>query len=150
MDIAIDASVLVALLNPQDLWRDQSIALEHALLDAGNTPVYFDCVAAEAVSAAARRLREKGRTDEVGRLIHRLQARIPYEDLTWILPDGPIFYPQALELMRASSGELNFNDALIALACREREIPAIASFDADFDRVDWLKRVAEPKDLFSD
>ena len=50
-------------------------------------------------------------------------------------------------MMRGSSGELNFNDALIALACREREIPAIASFDADFDRVDWLRRIAGPEDV---
>jgi predicted nucleic acid-binding protein len=41
-------------------------------------------------------------------------------------------------------------DALIALACREREIPAIASFDADFDQVAWLKRVAAPEDVCAD
>jgi predicted nucleic acid-binding protein len=39
---------------------------------------------------------------------------------------------------------LNFNDALISLACRERNIPAIASFDADFDQVAWLHRLATP------
>jgi predicted nucleic acid-binding protein len=42
---------------------------------------------------------------------------------------------------------LNFNDALLALACRERNIPAIASFDADFDQVSWLRRLATPVDL---
>jgi predicted nucleic acid-binding protein len=42
---------------------------------------------------------------------------------------------------------LNFNDALIALACRERSIPAIASFDPDFDQVSWLRRLARPDDL---
>lgn len=49
--------------------------------------------------------------------------------------------------MRSGGGELNFNDALIALACRERGIPAIAGFDADFDRVPWLRRLARPEDL---
>jgi predicted nucleic acid-binding protein len=44
-------------------------------------------------------------------------------------------------------GARNFNDALLALACRERDIAAIASFDADFDRVAWLKRIAAPEDL---
>lgn len=62
----------------------------------------------------------------------------------------PRLYVDALDLLRNSNGDLNFNDALIALAYRKREIPTIASFDADFDRVDWLKRTAEPKDLFSD
>jgi predicted nucleic acid-binding protein len=147
MKVAIDSSVLVALLDPRDVWRDQSVAIESALLDAGITPVYFDCVAAEAISAASRRLREKGRAAEVPTLIKRLNDRVPHENLTWILPDVPAFYHPALEIMRASSGELNFNDAIISLACREREIPAIASFDADFDRVDWLKRIAAPDDL---
>lgn len=37
--------------------------------------------------------------------------------------------------------------ALIALACREWEIPALVSFDADFDQLPWLKRLATPDDL---
>lgn len=49
--------------------------------------------------------------------------------------------------MQTSKGELNFNDALIALACRERGITLIASFDPDFDHVPWLKRVAQPTDV---
>ena len=52
-----------------------------------------------------------------------------------------------LNLIRTSSGELNFNDALIALACRERGISTIASFDPDFDQVSWLKRVVMPSDV---
>jgi predicted nucleic acid-binding protein len=147
MEVAIDSSVLVALLDPRDVWRDQSLAVESALLNAGLTPVYFDCVAMEAISVAARRLREKGRAAEVPALIDRLKDRVPQENLTWILPDVPVFYRQALEMIQASSGELNFNDALISLACRERQIPAIASFDADFDRVGWLRRIAAPDDL---
>jgi predicted nucleic acid-binding protein len=147
VEVAIDSSVLVALLDPRDIWRDQSLAVESALLDTGITSVYFDCVAAEAISAAARRLREKDRAAEVPALIERLNDRVPHENLTWILPDVPAFYHPAMEIMRASSGELNFNDALISLACREREIPAIASFDSDFDRIDWLRRIAAPDDL---
>ena len=65
------------------------------------------------------------------------------------MKDVPRLYPHVLDLIRASSGELNFNDALIAIACRERDIPGIASFDADFDHVTWLQRVAEPADVDS-
>lgn len=150
MDIAVDSSVLVALLDPRDLWREQALALERALMTAGMAPVYFDCVAAEAVSAAARRLREKGRVADVSALLDRLNDRVSLENLTWILPDVPHFYAQALDMIRESSGELNFNDTLIALACRERQIPAIASFDADFDRVEWLSRIAGPQNIPTD
>jgi predicted nucleic acid-binding protein len=147
MQVAIDSSVLVALLNPLDLWRAQALSLQDALLDNRATPIYFDCVAAEAISAAARRLHEGGRVAEVQALLERLNARVPRDMLTWILPDVPRIYPQVLGLIRSSSGELNFHDALIALACRERGIPAIASFDSDFDRIPWIRRFASPTDV---
>jgi predicted nucleic acid-binding protein len=145
--VVIDASVLVGLINPHDLWRKQALALRKALLDADNELLYFDCVVAEALSAATRRLREKGRASEVKVLMDRLDAQAAPADITWILPDVPDLYPNVLALIRSSSGELNFNDALIALACRQRNIPAIASFDADFDRVSWLHRLACPEDM---
>jgi predicted nucleic acid-binding protein len=149
MRVVVDASVLVGLINPRDLWRKQALALRQALLDAGNELLYFDCVVAEAVSAAVRRLHEKGRTSEVEMLMDRLDSQAAPADITWILPDVPDMYPNILALIRSSSGELNFNDALIALACRQRDIPAIASFDADFDRIPWLRRLAQPADIKS-
>lgn len=147
MQVVIDSSVLVGLINPRDLWRKQSLVLRQALLDAGNELLYFDCVVAEAVSAAARRLHEKGRASEVKVLMDRLDAQAAPADITWILPDVPDLYADVLGLIRSSSGELNFNDALIALACRQRGIPAIASFDTDFDRISWLRRLAQPEDV---
>ena len=145
--VAIDASVLVGLINPRDLWHDQALALRNALLTSGLELLYFDCVAAEAVSAAARRLHEKGLSAEVEALLDQLSDQVPGDTLTWILPDVPRLYPEALDLIRSSWGALNFNDALIALACRERSIPAIASFDADFDEISWLRRLACPEDV---
>ena len=145
--IAIDTSVLVGLLNPRDIWHKHAQALHDAILQTNIIPAYFDCAVSEAISTAIRRLQEKRFHHEVLSLFDLLDARIPRQSLTWILPDVPRLYANVLALMRASSGELNFNDALIALACREREIPAIDSFDVDFDQVTWLKRVANPEDF---
>lgn len=150
MQIAIDTSVLVAWLNHDDLWNTQAETLKRFFLEHNIRPTYFDCAVAEAISAAVRRLHEKKRSHEVAILFTRLEMLVPVELITWILPDVPRLYSPALDLMHASSGELNFNDALMALACREREIPAIASFDSDFDRVDWLQRIATPDDLPND
>ena len=47
------------------------------------------------------------------------------------------------------NGQLNFNDGLIALSCRERSIHVLASFDRDFDMIDWLARIATPEDVQS-
>ncbi len=147
MNIVIDSSVLVGLLVPNDLWHTQAVALWNAIKTAGHTGLFLDCVAAEAISVAARRLHEKKRSSEIKPLLDRLDAQVPDDTITWILPDVPRLYPEVLALIRSSSGALNFNDALIALACRERGIPAIASFDADFDQITWLRRLAHPEDL---
>jgi predicted nucleic acid-binding protein len=104
MQIAIDSSVLVALINPRDLWRDQALALENALLAKSGKLFYFDCVVAEAISVAARRLHEKNLAAEVGALLDRLNARVPQETITWILPDAPRLYAEALALMRSCRG----------------------------------------------
>jgi predicted nucleic acid-binding protein len=147
MHIALDSSVLLALLNPDDVWHGRAIALQDAMVKADADFVYFDCVIAETISAVARRLHEKGKSDEVKTLLERLESQASRDLITWILPDAPRLYSEVLELIRTTSGELNFNDALIALICRERNIPLLASFDSDFDHVIWLKRVAIPSDI---
>jgi predicted nucleic acid-binding protein len=129
------------------MWREEAIALRRALRAADHELLYFDCVAAESVSAAVRRLHEKELWAEVEALLDGLSEQVPWSTITWILPDVPHLYSEVLALIRASSGALNFNDALIALACRDRGIPAIASFDADFDQIPWLRRLAQPEDL---
>jgi hypothetical protein len=43
MKIAVDSSVLVALLDPLDIWRSKAVDLHNALLAATITPIYFDC-----------------------------------------------------------------------------------------------------------
>lgn len=147
MKVAVDSSVLVGLIDPRDLWRDQALILRDTLLATDAELFYFDCVVTESISAIARRLHEKGRMAEVEALLDRLNDQVPDDIITWILPDVPVLYPEVLDLIRSSSGALNFNDALIALACRERRIPSIASFDAGFDQVAWLRRLARPEDV---
>ena len=115
----IDTSVLIGLLDPKDIWHDSATTLKNALQAHQVEVAIFDCVLAG-------------------------DLRV---DVLWILPDVPALYDDVVELVRSSKGELNFHDALIALSCRSREIPFIASFDGDFDNVAWLQRLAEPDDL---
>jgi predicted nucleic acid-binding protein len=145
--VAIDSSVLVGLINPGDLWLDKAVALRRALLDDKAELYYFDCVVAESISVVVGRLAEKGYLADVEALFDQLDAHIPAAAITWILPDVPRLYPEIINLIRSSSGALNFHNAIIALACRERAIPAIASFDADFDQITWLRCLARPEDV---
>ena len=145
--ISVDTSVLIGLLDPQDIWHRPALALIDAVEKNELEVFYFDCVLAEAVSTIARRLHEKRREGDLSTIIERLEEYCPRPRITWVLPDVPRLYSTILDLVQESQGELNFNDALIALSCRERGIPLLASFDQDFDQVVWLKRVAAPDDL---
>jgi predicted nucleic acid-binding protein len=145
--IGIDTSVLIGLLDPKDLWHEPATALKQALKAHGADVAVFDCVLAEAISTIARRIHEQRRTADLDRLVARILTDYPTEDILWVLPDVPVLYTEIVELVRSSHGELNFNDALIALSCHHRGIPLIASFDRDFDQLSWLRRVAQPDDL---
>jgi predicted nucleic acid-binding protein len=147
MIIAIDTSVLIGILDTRDVWHSAALQVQGALLPAQLAPVYFDCVLAEAASTLVRRLREQRREQEIPVLLDRLEAELPPETTTWLFPDVPRLYRHIMALIRSSAGELNFNDGLIALACRERHIRLLASFDRDFDRIPWLIRIATPADV---
>lgn len=79
MHIAIDASVLVAIINPNDLWHTQAKTLINRLDEVEFTPVNFDCAVTEAVSVLVRRLHEKGYGDEVPQMLEQFGAFIPPE-----------------------------------------------------------------------
>ena len=144
--MAFDASV-AGLVDAHDTWHKAATAPLESIRPDAFSPVYFDCCMTEAVSAVARRFHEKQRIPEFHQLIEELSTRVSPAMITWILPDVPRLYTDILEFTRSWSGELNFNDSLIALACRERSIDAIASFDHDFDRVVWVRRASSPSEV---
>mgnify|MGYP006388779013 CR=1 FL=1 len=124
--VAIDSSMLVGLINPYDVLPRQALALRQALDIPGVELYYCDCVATEAISVMVRRFHEKQRLSEIDNLFNQLNLLVPPQTITWVSPELRRLYPEVLKLMQTSGGALNFNDALIALACREREISFIA------------------------
>jgi predicted nucleic acid-binding protein len=129
------------------VWHAPAITLKQAFIAREADMAVFDCVLAEAISTMARRIQEQRRTSDLDQLLERIVGDYPPDDILWVLPDVPILYGEIIDLIHASGGELNFNGALIGLSCRRRDIPFIASFDRDFDRLEWLQRVAQPDDL---
>jgi predicted nucleic acid-binding protein len=78
-----------------------------------------------------------------------VESLAPPEYITWVSAMTKRLYPQVMALVREHDANLNFHDALIALACRELGFQDIASFDGGFDRVAWLKRLGSPGDVQS-
>ena len=143
----LDTNIVVGLLDTQDVWSERALELRAALKAHDCEPVIFDCVLAEVVSILARRTHEKRRVRQLAPLLDQLQAQFPSRSIVWLNPDLPKLYDEIVALVKQPDGELNFNDALIALSCRLRGFKFIASFDSDFDRVDWIKRIAQSIDL---
>jgi predicted nucleic acid-binding protein len=136
--------MVVAMIDTQDKWHLPAIALLDALAVAAVEPIIFDIVISETISVLTRRAHEQKRVSQLGSLLDRMEHYAPLDKLTWISSTTQRVYPNILSLVRAHNGELNFHDALIALICRERDIPYIASFDRDFDQVEWLTRLDTP------
>lgn len=147
MQVIIDTSVLVGLVDSQDIWHNQAVELIAGLQTLGYLGIYFDCVIAETVSVATRRLREKKRFAEIEVIINHIISTFPSDSLTWISYEIPFLYNDILSLICTSGGELNFNDALIALASQNRKIPFIASFDRDFDQIPGLQRFSDASEV---
>jgi len=62
-----------------------------------------------------------------------------------LLVPNDLWHRQAIDLWEAIKEARHIS--LIALSCRERDISAIASFDGDFDDVNWLKRFSSAEQI---
>lgn len=140
--IALDTNIVIALLNADDSTHLRAMQAYHAIKPLDAQQVIFDVVMIEALSVIARRLEEKKRASEFNQYISKLEAFAPKDEMEWLSLRIPTLYDECLALMHETSGRLNFNDALIALGCRELGITHLMSFDTDFDYVQWLTRVA--------
>jgi predicted nucleic acid-binding protein len=145
--IGLDTSFIIALLDERDHWHSAVLQLLGPLETTGAKQFVFDCVLAEVVSTLARRTQDKRRQSDFPKLLDEIESRFPRSALTWVYPDLSALYDEVIGLVKEAAGELNFNDARIALACHYRGIPLLASFDVDFDRIAWLKRIKEPAEI---
>jgi predicted nucleic acid-binding protein len=138
--LVVDANVLVALSSERDALHSRAEALSTALAQANAEIVLLDCVVTEALSVLARRLNEQKRSAEFVQRLDSFLQRFPVEDWFWVTNYARGWMPDILDVMRISSGRLNFNDALIAVACRKLGEAVLISFDADFDEISGLVR----------
>ncbi|MBU2578339.1 type II toxin-antitoxin system VapC family toxin [Patescibacteria group bacterium] len=145
--VALDTALVAALIDAEDKWHATAVGIRDALKAANAEVFHLDCVINELISVLGRRLIEQKRSDQFIRLINDLEQLVPSDQITWVSPETPRLYPQIIALVRSHGGQLNFHDALIALACQELGIGYIATFDRDFDRISWLSRLGAAGDV---
>jgi hypothetical protein len=110
----------VALVDSRDKWYGRAVALRDALKAAQVELLYFDSVVNETVSVLARRAEEQGRTQQFAGLLEVLLQQVSVAVITWLSAETRRLYDRVRELVRVTSGVLNFHDALIALGCQEQ------------------------------
>jgi len=140
----LDSSFLVALIDEKDKWRNTAVLIQKALKKKRARLVYLDCAVKEMISVIARRLEEKGRSQEFTLALQKMEQAIPAERITWMYPEVRRLYTEILVVIKEHEGKLNFHDALMVLAAREMDIPHIVSFDQDFDEVEGIERIGKP------
>lgn len=67
IQIGIDTSVLIGLLDSKDRWHESAMALKQMLKAHQADVAVFDCVLAEAISTMVRRIYEQRRTLDLDR-----------------------------------------------------------------------------------
>ena len=147
--VVLDTVIVAALLDSRDKWHQSAVAVRDSLKSVEAEIFYLDPVINEVVSVLARRLGEQQRIEQFILLLDQLKRLTPAEKITWVSPLTERLFPSVLALVRRHKGKLNFHDALIALACQEFNIRYIASFDRDFDEIDWLTRISTPQGIVS-
>jgi predicted nucleic acid-binding protein len=73
----LDSSFLVALIDEKDKWRNTAVLIQKALKKKKARLVYLDCAVNEMISVIARRLEEKGRSQEFTLALQKMEQAIP-------------------------------------------------------------------------
>lgn len=147
LKVGLDTSFIIGLLDDRDMFHLPAVALQSTFSGHNIRPYVFDCVLSEPISTLARRTHEKRRGVEFAAIVEMIRQQFPAKAINWVCPDLPGLFDDVLALVQTSLGEINVNDALIAISCRNRKIPCAASFDTDFDQIPWLARLSTPEDL---
>jgi predicted nucleic acid-binding protein len=147
IEVILDSSYLVALVDEKDRWHQQAASVHEALKARRARAVYFDCVMNETLSVLGKRLEQRRQSDDFGDVLAKVQQLVPMEQITWLYPDIKRWYTTLLAVMEVHQGRLNFHDALIVTAAKEMKLTRIVSFDADYDEIDELHRIKAASDL---
>jgi predicted nucleic acid-binding protein len=129
-DVALDANVVVGLLDKEDSLNARARELVHRIRSVGDEPQTLDFVAAEAVSVLCRRATERKRNipDLVG-ILAEVRRWYDDEELEFVQQEFEKLYPSILEVIVGSGGKLNFNDAALIVLQQKGFIDEVATFD---------------------
>jgi predicted nucleic acid-binding protein len=130
-EVVLDANVIVGWLDEQDTQNERATRFIRGLRAQGHSILVLDLIAAEALSVICRRATErKVKATDTGKVIAAILEWQKLGVMAFISHDIEAHFEQILDVVAASSGALNFNDALLVVLQREKSIGEVATFDA--------------------
>jgi predicted nucleic acid-binding protein len=141
-EVVLDANVLVALLYAGDVHHQRARQLVERLEAEGHVVVAIDFLVHEAVSVLCRRARER-KTSPPDLSLVLTAVRRWFDDgyVRGVAGEAARLVADVIDVIEATGGVLNFNDALLVVLEREGIIDDLASFDAGFDVVPGFRRI---------
>ena len=142
-DVALDANVLVAFLDAGDAHHARAVALIERLRTEQHELVLLDICVGEAVSVVCRRARERrGSPPDLHRFLAAVRSWHDQGEITWAAAASERLFGAIASTVEEAGGVLNFNDALLVALHRDGVFEHLASFDAGFDAIEGLSRMA--------
>lgn len=146
-DIVVDSNILVAAFDGSDVWHQRASSLIDECEKKNLGIIHTDCVLNETISVLCRRFQNKQKTALLPEVLDNILSRIPPSAIVWTSGLAELWFSDILELIKAHSGTIGFNDALIAQFMKTNSVEYLLSFDTDFDSIPWIKRISKVVDI---
>lgn len=142
-EVVLDANIIVGWLDKADAHNAHATELVEGLKRDGHVALLLDVFVAEAVSVICRRAQE--RRSKSTDLLNATSVVRRWHEAGQIAPvSGDINsrFDAILDVVEASAGALNFNDALLVVLQRDGAIGHVASFDRALDTAEGFRRLS--------
>jgi predicted nucleic acid-binding protein len=142
-EVVLDANVLVGFLDKADVHNARAVALLGQLKRDGHVPLILDVLVAEAISVICRRAQERrAKQTDLRHVTSEVRSWHGAGAIANVSADIAARFDAILDVVDASDGVINFNDALLVVLQREGAIGVVASFDKALDTVPDFQRTS--------
>ena len=142
-EVVLDANILVGFLDKADVHNARAETLLAELQRNGHVPLILDVLVGEAVSVICRRAQERrAKQTDLDRVIQVIRRWHAGGGIANVSMDVSARFNAILDVVAASAGVINFNDAMLVVLQREGAIGDVASFDKALDTVPGFRRVS--------
>ncbi len=139
-NVVLDANVLVGLFDRNDTLHSAATELVQRITGHGDRVALVDFCMAEALSVLCRRSRErKSNPPDLTAIFEEARA---LDNAGKIAHVEETSFRAVLNVMQATAGALNYNDALLVVLQKRGAIGEVASFDVRLDTAEGFRRLA--------